>query len=124
MDSSSNLKIIVAGSRDITDYNFIQNNLDVILRNTKKKVEIVSGGARGVDTLAIQYAKGRQLSFKEFSANWNEHGKAAGPIRNAEMAHYSNGLIAFWDGISRGTKNMIDTMDKLNKPYKVITLGD
>lgn len=118
-------KIIVAGSRNITDYKFIEDNLNVILRYTKKEtLQLVAGGARGVDTLAKQYATSNGIAFKEFPANWDELGKAAGPIRNAEMAKYADGLIAFWDGMSTGTKNMIMHMERLNKPYKIIRQTD
>jgi hypothetical protein len=98
-------KFIVAGGRDFADYTYLSKNcLDIIDEGD----EIVSGGARGADLLGERFAKENGISIKRFPANWNLHGKSAGPIRNKQMAQYADGLICFWDGESRGTKNMID----------------
>jgi hypothetical protein len=72
--------------------------------------EIVSGGARGVDRLGERYARKRGLPCKVFPAQWAKYGKSAGPIRNAEMAKYTDYGVAVWDGVSRGTANMIKLM--------------
>jgi len=76
-------------------------------RLPKHEIEIVCGGCSGADQMAEEYASMIGLKSKVFMADWDKHGKAAGPMRNAEMAVYSDYLIAFWDGSSRGTKNMI-----------------
>lgn len=70
---------------------------------------IVSGHASGADALGERYAQERGLECEQYPADWEAYGRAAGPIRNAEMAEVADALIAFWDGASRGTKNMIDT---------------
>ena len=75
-----------------------------------KVTEIVSGGARGVDTLAEQYAEAHNIPFTLFPADWETHGKKSGFLRNAEMAHYADYGVAIWDGESRGTKHMISLM--------------
>jgi len=67
----------------------------------------VSGTARGADQLGERYAKERGYFIQRFPADWNAYGKAAGYIRNRKMAEYADALIAFWDGKSRGTLNMI-----------------
>lgn len=77
--------------------------------------EIVSGGAQGIDFLAELYAKKKTIPFKEFPADWKNLGKKAGFIRNSEMAEYADGLIAIWDGKSKGTFHMISEMVKRNK---------
>ena len=59
-----------------------------------------------------------------FNADWNKHGRAAGPMRNKQMADYADVLIAVWDGQSKGTKNMIDQMNKLNKPVFIVWIGE
>ena len=74
--------------------------------------EVVSGTARGVDSLGEQWAKTQNIPIKRFPADWNTHGRAAGHIRNAEMANYAEALVALWDGQSRGTKNMIASAQK------------
>ena len=71
------------------------------------EVIIVSGHAKGADTLGEKYAQERGLNIELHPADWQRHGRAAGPIRNAEMAAEADALIAFWDGQSRGTSNMI-----------------
>lgn len=70
--------------------------------------EVVCGGARGVDALGRSYAYSMKIPVKLFPANWEEHGKSAGPIRNTLMADYADALIAIWDGKSRGTGDMIN----------------
>ena len=62
----------------------------------------------------------QQKVFSPFPANWKAHGRAAGPIRNAQMASVSHALIAFWDGKSRETKNMIDTATKRGLQVAVV----
>lgn len=71
--------------------------------------------ARGVDTLAVEFASKYNIPIKPFPANWDKYGRAAGPIRNSQMANYADSLICCWDGKSRGSKNMIETMQKMSK---------
>jgi len=81
--------------------------------------EIVSGGAPGPDTAAVYIAQKGGIPYRVFHAQWNQHRRAAGIIRNRQMAEYADALIAVWDGESRGTKNMIETMKKMGKPVFV-----
>ena len=108
-DKDSDMKTIIAGGRTITDYSLV---LSALAESGFEPTEIVSGMALGVDTLAIQYATEHNLPLKEFHADWKKHNRAAGPIRNREMANYGDALIAIWDGESRGTKNMIEEATK------------
>ena len=101
------MKWIVAGSRTFDDYKLLSDELDKV-NNLFGISEIVSGTARGADSLGEKFAKDHNLPCELHPADWDKHGKAAGPIRNAEMAEVSDALIAFWDGQSRGTKSMID----------------
>lgn len=101
-------RVIVAGRRDFRETSYIFSQLDSILAPIRKDIEeIVTGGAAGVDTIAAMYASARGHPLRIFQANWNKHGKAAGPIRNKQMAQYGNFLITFWDGKSKDTQNMI-----------------
>lgn len=77
--------------------------------------EIVHGGCRGVDSAANQIFESR-LPVVAFPAKWDEHGRAAGPIRNAEMAAYADELLLIWDGKSRGSASMKREMEKAGKP--------
>ena len=103
-------KLIIAGSRHYRDYDLIENIIDMCLvqLNNPEITEIVSGMAKGIDTLGIEYANKHNIKVKEFPANWEVEGKAAGYKRNERMAKYGDMLIAIWDGESRGTKHMID----------------
>lgn len=98
-------KTIIAGSRNITDYNIL---LDAIKCISWKIESVVSGTAKGVDTLGERYAKENNIRVYRFLAQWNEFGKLAGRIRNTEMAKHSEALLAIWDGKSPGTKHMIE----------------
>ena len=113
------MKLIIAGSRTLKLGGVILHgslgnfNLD--------PKEIIEGGAKGVDKYAADYATVNQIPLKTFHADWDKHGKAAGPIRNREMAEYADALLLIWDGESKGSFNMKRTMLELNKPvYEVI----
>ena len=111
------MKVIIAGSRSITDYNLVVESVKESGFNIE---EIVSGGARGVDTLGERYARENNRPLKIFPANWDKCGKSAGYLRNIEMAVYADALIAIWDGESKGTQHMINIANENNlKVYKV-----
>ena len=99
------MKTIIAGSRDITDFAVIAQ---AVLDSGFFVTEVVSGAARGVDTLGEEWASLNHVPIKRFRANWAKYNRGAGPIRNTQMAEYADVLIAVWDGKSSGTKNMID----------------
>ena len=103
-------KVIIAGGRHFNDYELLKDKCNYYLSNKFQThhVIIVSGHAPGADSLGEKYAAEYKLQCELHPADWEQHGKAAGPIRNAEMAEVSDALIAFWDGQSRGTKSMID----------------
>lgn len=97
------MKTIIAGSRYFADYTQLH------VECSKHTItEVVSGGAPGADALGERWAEARGIPVTKFPADWRTHKRAAGPIRNAKMARYAEALIAFWDGASPGTKNMID----------------
>lgn len=112
------MKVIIAGSREII-------NLELVLYAIEDSgfdiTEVVSGKARGVDTIGEAYANMMGIPIKVFPAEWNKYGKKrAGPIRNREMALYADAAIIVWDGKSTGTFNMIENMKKVNKPYFLV----
>ena len=110
------MKVIIAGSRDITDEKFV---IDEFWKLPIEATEIVSGCAKGVDTIGEFIAESIGIPVKKFPADWKTHGKAAGPIRNKQMAEYADAAIVIHNG-SRGSLNMIEQMKKLNKPvYEV-----
>lgn len=103
------MKTIVAGSRDITDYNVLKTALSEL---PWEITHVVSGTARGADLLGERYAQERGIPVSRFPAQWALHGKRAGPIRNWQMAKNAEALLALWDGESRGTRHMIETAEK------------
>lgn len=114
-------RVIIAGGRDFNNYGLLFSKVFRLLGNLKPSdIQIVTGGATGADALGKRYAEEIGLSHKEFPADWNEHGKAAGPIRNQQMARYATHLIAFHDGKSRGTLDMIDLAGKAGLNVRVV----
>ena len=98
------MRVIIAGGRDIWDADAVCQAID---DSGFKITEIVCGGAPGVDTMGWRYGVWNDILVAHFPADWDTFGKAAGPIRNAEMAQYAEALIAVWDGHSKGTEDMI-----------------
>lgn len=109
------IRIIIAGSRNFNDYALLEKALREYIASRKinpDEIEIVSGHARGADSLGELFAKNNKLQLAKFPAQWDKYGKSAGYIRNREMADYAlqetGVLFAFWDGQSRGTNHMIN----------------
>lgn len=98
------MKTIIAGSRTVTDYSIV---LKAIQLSKFDISEVVSGGARGADSLGERFAKENKIPVKIFPANWEMYGKKAGFLRNREMAEYGEALIAIMINNSKGTSNMI-----------------
>ena len=90
--------------------------------NTLESTDIViTGGAPGIDTVAEKAARARGMTVRVYPANWKQYGKRAGHIRNGEMARDADAVTAFWDGVSRGTRDMIDQTHEREKPLIVYT---
>ena len=115
----SPFNLIIAGGRDFTDYDLLKTTVDEY-RISRNNIRIISGAANGADALAIVYAREHNIPFDRCPADWSTHGKKAGMIRNITMGNIAHGLIAFWDGRSRGTSHMIEYMQALNKPTVVV----
>jgi hypothetical protein len=100
------MRVIIAGSRSITSAQAVAT---AIARSGLAITEVISGGARGVDTLGEAWAKKHKVPIRRFPAQWQRYGKAAGFRRNEAMAQGADALIAIWDGTSQGTSHMIAT---------------
>lgn len=103
------MRVIVAGSRDIFDYELVKTAIE---ESQFTLSAVVSGGCKGVDALGERYADEMNIPLHLYLPDWSNEGKAAGPIRNRRMAENADALVAIWDGKSRGTKNMIETAEK------------
>lgn len=110
------MKVIIAGSRKVEDYRLVVQAME---RCGYEVTEVVCGMATGVDRLGEQWARANDISVTEMPADWNRHGRSAGPIRNRQMAEYADAAVIIWDGKSRGSRNMINEMIRKNKPYFV-----
>lgn len=112
------MKIIIAGSRGCTDPRYLDYALG---RSAFPITEVVCGGASGADQLGKDWAVDADIPLAMYLADWDRYGSRAGIIRNIEMGQYADGLIALWDGWSRGTEHMIQYMMSLEKPVEVIS---
>lgn len=110
-------RVAIVGSRDF-------QNLDVVreyVREQSRDTIIISGGARGVDTVAIEEATRLGLLCEVYPADWEQYGKKAGMIRNQQIVDAADEIIAFWDERSRGTKHTIQRAQRMGKPIVIIS---
>lgn len=112
-------KVIVAGGRDFSDYKLLKSTLDKLF-SQRTDIEIVSGMARGADSLAPKYAKENHYPLAKFPAKWKTHGNSAGFERNKVMARYADACMCFWDGKSKGTSHMILIAQHYNLHLRII----
>lgn len=117
-----NYHILIAGTRSFDDYELLKKVCDTTFPILSEigDIVIVSGAASGADRLGERYAYENNYKVLRFPADWKKHGKAAGPIRNAEMAAVADFFILFWDGCSAGSKNMLVNAQKHAVPGIVI----
>lgn len=120
-------RLIIAGGRDFLNIDYLTKEVDRLLVNKIKagyQIVDVCGLAKGADSTGRIYALKRGFKVVEFEPDWNRYGKSAGYRRNVEMADYAlqteGGLVAFWDGSSKGTKHMIDIAEDKGLPYRII----
>lgn len=106
------MKVAVIGSRGL----WVQSLGEYLPPET---AEIISGGARGIDTCARKYAVANGIRLTEFLPEYEKYGKSAPLRRNITIIEHSDLVLAFWDGNSRGTKFVIDKCRELGVPVKV-----
>ena len=102
--------IAVIGSRTFADYDLLEETL-VHYQISK----LISGGAKGADSLAERYATNHCIELVVFKPDWKKYGRGAGPIRNRDIVDAADLVIAFWDGKSKGTKSALDYAQQKNK---------
>ncbi len=117
------MKCIIAGSRSIAREKFVLDAFtDCPIRDMI--TEIVSGGARGVDSLGESIATYNKIKCSVFKAEWDKFGLSAGYKRNRVMGEYADAALVVWDSESKGTKSMINIMKELKKPVYVYLVKD
>ena len=107
------MKLAIVGSRNICD-------IDISKYILEKPSEIISGGAKGIDTLAAQYAKRNGIPLTEFLPDYEKYGRAAPIVRNKQIVSSADVVLALWDGKSRGTLSSINYAKKLGKIVNII----
>lgn len=106
--------ILIAGSREYTNYEELKGTLKGILKGYKD-ITIISGGAKGVDRLGERYAEEMGYEIEIYLPNYEKYSRAAPIIRNESMVKKADLIICFWDGKSKGTKSTINFAKKYNK---------
>jgi len=111
------MKLAIVGSRTFRDYKLL---CESVAKMPEPIEEIISGGASGADSLAERYAKEHNIPMKVFPAEWDKYGKSAGYRRNKDIINRADYVIAFWDGMSKGTKHSIDLAKSAHKPTYLV----
>lgn len=116
------LKLLIAGGRDYTDENTALNLIAELIekKTLPDEFEVVHGGARGADRIGHIVGLITEQQIHRFLPDWDNLGRSAGYVRNAEMGKFADMLIAFWDGKSRGTAHMIQYMKSAGKPVIIV----
>ncbi len=117
------MKVIIAGSRSFRDRKLLASVMDEYV-NGVNNVIVLSGGALGADRLGEDWAYSRRLTYQIYHPDWEAHGKAAGPLRNREMARDATDCVVFWDGKSLGTKSMIEIARQKKLKLKMVRFKD
>lgn len=112
-----NMKLAIIGSRSLN----VENLGDYLPSDVS---EIVSGGAKGIDSQAAEYARQNGLTLTEFLPDYARYGRGAPLKRNEQIAEYADAALAFWDGKSKGTKYTISLFEKLGKRVVVVEMQD
>ena len=110
-------RLAIVGGRDFDDYILLRKTMGLFIF---EDVEIISGGARGADSLGEKYAKDYAIPIKIFEPEWGKYGKPAGFIRNQTIVDNCDMVLAFWDGKSRGTADTIGKAKKAKKPTFIV----
>jgi predicted Rossmann fold nucleotide-binding protein DprA/Smf involved in DNA uptake len=110
------VNVAVIGSRTFNDYNLVEKTLSGI-----DDIDcIVSGGAKGADSLGEEYALNNSIKTMIFKPDWKRYGRGAGFVRNKTIIDNADVVVAFWDLKSKGTKNSIELAKKQNKKVVII----
>lgn len=116
------MRVIIAGSRGITDSVMVKTCIDLAIASLTDKpiTTVLSGTASGVDSIGEEWAKENNIPIERYPAQWGKFGRSAGYKRNEEMAGLADGLILIWDGESKGSGHMLAIAEK--KGLKIQTV--
>lgn len=113
------MKLAIIGSRGFDNYVFVERTLDRLFGNSKIDL-IISGKAKGADTLGQLYSTNKKIPFKPFPPDWDTYGKGAGFKRNRDIIEACDVVIAFWDGVSRGTEQALTVARELRRHTVIV----
>ena len=115
------MKLAIVGSRHFLDYSWM---LDCLLSHFRLEDidTVISGGARGADALAERFAYEYGIPLVVVQADWDRHGRRAGPIRNTEIVRQADAVAAFWDGVSAGTRDTVTKARMAGRYLKIFPL--
>lgn len=120
------MKLAIVGSRTFNDEFLMAEYLAIFATAYTNdeldppKIEVISGGAKGADSLGERFAKIFRMPVTIFKPDWDKYGKLAGFIRNQQIVDASDIVLAFWDGKSKGTQDTINKAKKAKKPTFII----
>jgi ribA/ribD-fused uncharacterized protein len=120
--SDKPVQLIIAGGRDFTNSDLMRERLQAMeeLGLFPNGVELICGMAKGADNTGFDIFHKAGLTIHAYHPDWDGLGKRAGFVRNAQMGDDADMALIFWDGQSKGTKHMIDYMEKLGKPVYIV----
>lgn len=112
------MKVLICGSRSITDEKEVFSRLDKTLANVDVS-EVITGGAREIDRIAEKWARRKGIPVKVVRSDWKRYGRKAGLVRNRQMVGAADVVVALWDGVSRDTVHSVVTAHEMKKPVEV-----
>jgi len=119
------MNIAIVGGRDFSDYTLLKESLSAYISIYSGIPDnIVSGGAKGADTLAAQFATEMDIPLLVFKPDYQKYGRGATLVRNTQIIENADVVFAFWDGQSKGTKDSITKAKKLQKELHIISYGE
>ena len=119
------MNIAIVGGRDFSDYTLLKESLSAYISIYSGIPDnIVSGGAKGADTLAAQFATEMDIPLLVFKPDYQKYGRGATLVRNTQIIENADVVFAFWDGQSKGTKDSITKAKKLQKELYIISYGE
>lgn len=113
------MKMMICGSRGITD---LKTVIVAVEQSGWVPTEIISGGAKGIDRLAEEFARMNGLTLTVMKPDWKRYGRGAGLRRNLDMLEACECVVAIWDGVSRGTKHSINSAKEIGRPVFVVNV--
>lgn len=116
------MKLAIIGSRGFTDYEWLERVVSAHFNDEygRSITEIISGGAAGADSQGARFAREHNLKLTEHLPNWNLYGKRAGFVRNELIIKDADMVLAFWDGLSKGTGNSLSIAKRLKKTTLIV----